>query len=221
MPLHCAYQTLAYELCPQIRKLIFDNFFRPWSFDISLWIFPDNCFAYVLVFCSYRVVTAQQWTQYFNFQDSDESLATDVRSEEDNLNLFTSMYHLTAFDNTHAPSDPGDPTVAANIPPGARNNNYPCLYCCKTFSFASKLRDHMRTHTGERPFQCHLCAYRASRVWVLKRHMHSVHSVQVNFSDCPNNGADNYSHRHNDTTGHAHEYANVDSRWHPKNMHLC
>lgn len=38
-------------------------------------------------------------------------------------------------------------------------------------SEASKMRRHARSHTGERPYPCHLCSYASKDAHKLKRHM--------------------------------------------------
>lgn len=39
----------------------------------------------------------------------------------------------------------------------ARARTVPCNFCLKSFQSNYCLKIHMIVHTGERPFQCHIC----------------------------------------------------------------
>jgi uncharacterized Zn-finger protein len=44
----------------------------------------------------------------------------------------------------------------------------------------------MRTHTGERPYQCNFCSYRATQSGSLTRHIKTVHQKdQLSLEDLP------------------------------------
>ncbi|MBN3320331.1 BC11A protein, partial [Atractosteus spatula] len=46
-----------------------------------------------------------------------------------------------------------------------------CEFCGKTFKFQSNLIVHRRSHTGEKPYKCHLCDHACTQASKLKRHM--------------------------------------------------
>lgn len=48
---------------------------------------------------------------------------------------------------------------------------FQCFDCEKVFPSKWKLKRHRRIHTGEKPFACGLCPYRASQKPVLQAHM--------------------------------------------------
>ena len=50
-----------------------------------------------------------------------------------------------------------------------------CSYCTYVTNLKANLTNHVRTHTGEQPFQCSVCSLRFNVQSNLKRHMKRVH----------------------------------------------
>ncbi|XP_061681008.1 zinc finger protein 271-like [Syngnathoides biaculeatus] len=65
----------------------------------------------------------------------------------------------------------------------ADSKHFDCPECGKTFTNKSVLKNHMVTHTGEKPFVCTVCDKRFSLKHHMKRHMR-VHAGEKAFVPC-------------------------------------
>ncbi|KAJ8321439.1 hypothetical protein KUTeg_001009 [Tegillarca granosa] len=65
----------------------------------------------------------------------------------------------------------------ATVHEGKNLNKFFCKFCNKGFSHVTNLRHHVYTHTGEKPYKCHLCDAAFTTNQSLKFHKKKVHSL--------------------------------------------
>lgn len=60
-----------------------------------------------------------------------------------------------------------------------------CPHCSRQFGHRGKLNRHLLSHTGEKPFPCHLCEIRFKSNYALQRHVNSHSGAKPYFcQDC-------------------------------------
>ncbi|KAK7076010.1 hypothetical protein SK128_024993, partial [Halocaridina rubra] len=65
----------------------------------------------------------------------------------------------------------------------AKRKKRMCPFCSYSSSIKTNLDNHIRTHTGEKPFACPRCPYRSAQRYDVKKH-YRIHTREKPFA-CP------------------------------------
>nr|XP_046261391.1 zinc finger protein 260-like isoform X1 [Scatophagus argus]XP_046261392.1 zinc finger protein 260-like isoform X1 [Scatophagus argus]XP_046261393.1 zinc finger protein 260-like isoform X1 [Scatophagus argus] len=80
-------------------------------------------------------------------------------------------------------STPSSNCCESSIQKKGSTKKHTCLQCNKTFHSCRRMKEHMRVHTGEKPFPCSLCPKKFHVNRSLKLHVTRMHKDQVESSE--------------------------------------
>uniref|UniRef100_A0A9J8ASJ9 C2H2-type domain-containing protein n=1 Tax=Cyprinus carpio carpio TaxID=630221 RepID=A0A9J8ASJ9_CYPCA len=94
-------------------------------------------------------------------------------------------HHLTLHSQTHQKSPVSES--------GLENRKFKCNQCGKAFKYKHHLKEHLRIHSGEKPYECSSCKKRFSHSGSYSSHLSSKKCLS---SGTPGNGAHYNGHAH-------------------------
>ncbi|KAA0185751.1 hypothetical protein HAZT_HAZT000642 [Hyalella azteca] len=106
-----------------------------------------------------------------------------------------SSHDIATSSVTDEPYTHATPALVDTMPAGSAFVDLMCPVCAKTFAGRNRrqrLQLHLRTHTGEKPFQCPFCPHRTSRKDHLKEHMICLHGKMLQTSTTSHHQASSF-----------------------------
>lgn len=92
---------------------------------------------------------------------SDETSALTLQRAATVDRKATAIHHRIETTNTSAGRQPA--------------GGFECFFCGKRFMYPKDVKRHVRIHTGEKPYACSICPYKAAQKGNVKLHMISIH----------------------------------------------
>ena len=98
------------------------------------------------------------------------------------MNLMLVDRHLIYLNVSHKVWIDGEQSKTVALLCVLQKDGVSCHYCCKVFGGRNKNQDykrHLLSHTGERPFSCPYCPYRAALKGNLKKHVMTHEKIET------------------------------------------
>merc|ERR1739848_794854 len=115
------------------------------------------------------------------FQAEDDETGPEQAEEyleayDPNLELESHDYNLDTSQGAESMAYEGDPNNPGTEAIKLGDQKFACPFCTVVMKTPHKIQEHIRVHTGEKPFQCLYCNQKFTQGSSRSRHMRTIHN---------------------------------------------